>query len=634
MEYDKDLRGLHRLKSSIDEEPRNYQNYSAGRSTTSCDADEEDLSDEYNHRVDLKENSLKKKAKHLIRSRSRTFKKWSLFAVLLALIFLSTLLRFFWTIPFHNNETSNKVLNQEGNYFDKKEKKESTQLRGKEQFKKSTVYLFENEKDNIKEDPVKPAKEKNAHLEKEKNVHLEKKKNVQPEKEKNVQLEKKKNVQPEKRQGVKLGNDALDEQELKKAKKKKKRRKKKKRLAKNKAQREALELAKTKAEALKQQEDAKNWKIKKKVEKVMKGALRESAFREAGFPKKSGLYEFATNAEEKEMNKHDGLILQGMMYMQDLTDDDYEDWTPTGLEKPTVCINIYVSNRKCSYINTLMMSLMNGQTPSRLMEYAKVNVLNTERRSKHVGFSLLEAHYKLPFLQHYNFSALQAEEMEEEREEGSVDDAALPARFQFILDTIRGLQICIDSGLPWCLMMEEDALVPVNFIELLDKFVISPIENDEDEISVLSLFSNFNNGTESSHQINLPEYSKMRYDIDRAKSNEERYGANVKEYTPHFDIVREDNHSKGSVALLYPIDAVRRLLPYLQQVGTNPMIDGDVMINHKDHFPHVLGRPRRQVEPSLVNHIGYYEEGMGKRPQLSTDVRFTYDAGPYGEQSG
>ncbi|CAB9511751.1 expressed unknown protein [Seminavis robusta] len=41
---------------------------------------------------------------------------------------------------------------------------------------------------------------------------------------------------------------------------------------------------------------------------------------------------------------------------------------------------------------------------------------------------------------------------------------------------------------------------------------------------------------------------------------------------------------------------------------------------------------RQQVEPSLVNHIGYYSERMlvtenGRFSQLNTDVRFMLDAG-------
>ena len=56
-------------------------------------------------------------------------------------------------------------------------------------------------------------------------------------------------------------------------------------------------------------------------------------------------------------------------------------------------------------------------------------------------------------------------------------------------------------------------------------------------------------------------------------------------------------------------------------------------MNSNEYFPKVVGIPRLSVEPSLVNHIGYYSERManvksrGMFSQLNTDSRFMFDAG-------
>ena len=82
---------------------------------------------------------------------------------------------------------------------------------------------------------------------------------------------------------------------------------------------------------------------------------------------------------------------------------------------------------------------------------------------------------------------------------------------------------------------------------------------------------------------------------------------------------------------MYPIQVVRKLVQYLEDQADNPITDADVYINKRAYFRNHTGVIRRQVEPSMVNHIGYYSERMRKRTdrgifsQLNTDVRFVLD---------
>jgi hypothetical protein len=229
---------------------------------------------------------------------------------------------------------------------------------------------------------------------------------------------------------------------------------------------------------------------------------------------------------------------------------------------------------------------------------------------------------KLPFVTHYNFSALDTEEKS--------SPASADFRYQLILDTIRCLKICLTHGLQWCLIMEEDSVVSSDFFESLDKFVILPYENRTNELSVISLYSYYTLVWGGPTRLVLPEYSMSNYPTDRAKLNSERMAMGLPPYSPQYN-VSEKIYSSGAVVLILPLSVVKELVHYLETIGLKSDLDADVLMNRE--FPKFLKRPRRHVDPSLVNHIGFYSERMaqdqsrGNFSQLNTDSRFMFDPG-------
>ena len=268
-------------------------------------------------------------------------------------------------------------------------------------------------------------------------------------------------------------------------------------------------------------------------------ALPASA--DAAYPKYSRLEAFETHAQEEEIHKHDRLIIEGMVYIDGLTPTQLaSNWTPTGHETPKLCLNVFVCNRRVPYISAMMMSLMTSQSPSELLNYAQVNLMNTERRPGRMQFPLMSSKLaNFPFVTHHNFSALDAEEWRQQQQKGGSSNNATTStrpkrdfRTLLLADTVRGLNICIDSGLPWCLMMEEDAVVADHFIANLERFVIGPYEDKKDQISSFSLFSYYNLVWYNTNRLVEKPYSSTKYDKDRAKTNAERRVLDMKPYQP------------------------------------------------------------------------------------------------------
>lgn len=338
---------------------------------------------------------------------------------------------------------------------------------------------------------------------------------------------------------------------------------------------------------------------------------------EPGFPRRSTVEDFATRAVEMEVQKHDRLIVEGMAYMKDLTEEKLKPFQGKPQQQATrkLCINISVCNRRIPYIDAAMMTLMTGQSPDRLNSYAQVNLLNTERRKEFVNFDRMKIDFpKIPFVNIYNLSASDTGEIYEFRK-------------QFLLDMIQSLKICYDTKLPWCLTMEEDAVFPPNFIDQLEKFVIAPMEKERDEISVISLYAYYNQVWSGPRRLVLPEYSRGMYEQERARTKKEREALGLPDPPENFK-VSEFDYPYGTVALLYPRHAVEKLIPYLEKFVEGEKFDADVLINSKGKFPKYMGFKRRHVQPSLINHIGFYSRRMkdvtdrGIFSQLNTDVRF------------
>ena len=368
---------------------------------------------------------------------------------------------------------------------------------------------------------------------------------------------------------------------------------------------------------------------------------------ENGYPKLTHLVDYQTAASENEIEKHDRLLVQGMQYMKSFlktnitkvkTNKTYDNDSGPKTKSPIVCLNIYLCNRRIPYINSLLMSLTSFSSEESEIDFrnaAQIHLLNTEKRSDRMHFPYLKDQLSKMSFVHEVHNVTYPDEIY-----SNITDRELNFRETFLSDEISGLKICVESGLPYCLMIEEDAIVPVDFMTLLLEQVIQPLEkqgafNPEDgtgDISVLSLYSYYNLVFFGPHRLHYSRYSKNKYNEDRAKMNIERWGMNMLPYQPQFKVTEKD-YKYGTVAMLYTRQSAIKLIKYLQKVGVDPIHNADEFMNANENFPSVMGVKRKHVMPSLVNHIGYYSERMahvkarGMFSQLNTDSRFTYDAG-------
>ena len=362
---------------------------------------------------------------------------------------------------------------------------------------------------------------------------------------------------------------------------------------------------------------------------------------EPGYPKETHLIDYQTSASEREIEKHDRLLVQGMHYMRTHDFQPLSHAIEAHKEKkqnpPKICLNIYLCNRRIPYINSLLLSLTSFSTPSNEQDFiqlAQVHLLNTEKRPERLHFKYMrETLSKLPFV-HKVHNITYRDEIYE-----NIHDRDLIFREMFISDEISGLKICVESGLEYCIMMEEDAVVPVDFMTLLKEQVIQPLEeggvlkvDGSGDISVLSLYSYFNLVYKGVNRLHDPRYAKRRYVQDAAKLNSERYSESLPPFRREYK-VEEKDYMYGTVAMVYTQESARKLVKYLQKVGVDPIHNADEFMNAAEYFPTEMGIPRKSVEPSLVNHIGYYSERMrdftanGMFSQLNTDARFMFDAG-------
>mmetsp|Transcript_13886 Transcript_13886/g.28572 ORF Transcript_13886/g.28572 Transcript_13886/m.28572 type:complete len:228 (+) Transcript_13886:550-1233(+) len=204
-------------------------------------------------------------------------------------------------------------------------------------------------------------------------------------------------------------------------------------------------------------------------------------------------------------------------------------------------------------------------------------------------------------------------------------DTSYPVHFR--RDTINALDICIESKLPYCLVLEDDAVTPVGFIDSLEKFVIAPLKNNEIRPAFLTLYSYYSHPWTNT-RIDSEQYIKSGlYNSDRSKMNNERRSVGLPPYVPYFAVYRA-NVNFGAVANLYPLEMAKKLRDYLESFGLDDKVDpADNLMSAG--FLELVGRPKMQTEPSMVNHIGFYSERRDDVYYMHTDVRFVVDPGDY-----
>lgn len=400
---------------------------------------------------------------------------------------------------------------------------------------------------------------------------------------------------------------------------------------------------------------------------------------EPGYPKKSRIHYFPTYATEKEMAKHDRYLVHGILYT-DMLSDDYlqKHWSLPNTSDPAstrkICMTIFMKNRSQPYINALIMSLMmsheedeeekqDGQKSNKkgkghdLLSFIELNLFDVERNSLRSQQANKESYDRqrekilsLPFLNVHRPYMMNNRKNNPKFNSNTKSNLLLNK----IQDYILAADTCIQSKLPYCLIMEEYNIVPIDFLQSIQKYVIKPLEEQHNPINtgmtVISLFSAYDSKTKSIMNINDVEYSRNYYEYHRGKLNSELSSLDLPEHTEStYDIIEDDEFggSDGyNSAMIFLTSIVKeQLMPFLEETKRNLQeknfdLDEYYLDLEKEFVKYTNGK-RFTVEPSLINRIGFYDqdydddkydddERLGITNWL-TDPRFVFEVGEYWE---
>eukprot|EP00557_Chaetoceros_sp_GSL56_P008257 CAMPEP_0176499220 /NCGR_PEP_ID=MMETSP0200_2-20121128/12801_1 /TAXON_ID=947934 /ORGANISM="Chaetoceros sp., Strain GSL56" /LENGTH=672 /DNA_ID=CAMNT_0017897605 /DNA_START=48 /DNA_END=2064 /DNA_ORIENTATION=+ len=416
---------------------------------------------------------------------------------------------------------------------------------------------------------------------------------------------------------------------------------------------------------------------------------------EPDYPKQTRIHEFPTLASEKEMAKHDRYMIHSILYTQMLSQEYLQQhWKlppndnrnragPWKFEKK-VCMVVRVKKdgKRLPYVNAFIMSFMGGHVQGEKSDMLKKHVPFGHRLLSYVDLNLLTVQgdddddkdgeeeedddgirSKI-----FNLNFLKVHHVEEDKSttttssSNSSSSSSSSRRLKNIVETLKSAHICVESGLPWCLLMEEYTIFPMDFLNSLKRFIIAPLESfaashrdtsssnrdrmesDGDvfrrmkKMSVISLFTAYNKETSSVMQVHNVEYSVNQYERDRGKINSERKAVELDEYQFQYEMypIVDDNGVQGrgqgqdeggyDTAMLFHTSMVESdLIPMLERMkreeeqriamrrlkrwlGWLSNDDEDVwFLDVEREISLQTGIKRYSVEPSLVNRIGFYD---------------------------
>jgi hypothetical protein len=428
---------------------------------------------------------------------------------------------------------------------------------------------------------------------------------------------------------------------------------------------------------------------------------------EPNYPKLTRLHEFPTAASEKEMAKHDRYMIHSILYTEMLSQEYlYKHWKlpdnrkrggPWRFEKK-VCMTVRINNNnnnnkkqkngKLPYVHALIMSLMGGHVQGeyreglnkivpaghRLLSFVDLNLLRVDGRTqdgKEEDLSDNDEDDEDDIQKKvWNLNFVKVHDIQHRHGYGKTTTTTTARtnynsrKLEKIIQILESARICVESELPWCLVMEEYTVVSIEFLNSLKRFVISPLESfaashrtdatesdgevfrRKKKMSVISLFSAYNTETASVMRVHDVEYSRNQYERDRGKINSERKALGLEEYQFQYEMYPivekgtssnggggggddDDNSLKGGfdTAMLFHTSMVQSdLIPMLERMkrqeerriamerfkgffglshGGQGVVEQPLDIERE--FSLYTGIKRYRVEPSLVNRIGFYD---------------------------
>lgn len=342
-----------------------------------------------------------------------------------------------------------------------------------------------------------------------------------------------------------------------------------------------------------------------------------------------------TAAATRAMHHHDRALVTSTHYLNSLTEEQLQQWQPA--QNPSLTLVILTCHRSVPYINVLVASLLQGQAPEELSSSVQVHVLDVERDP-----ALQDSHearilQKIPLLQYRNAS------------NGVTEDDTWLVRGT--KDYVKALRACQEGPhvTPWCVILEEDALLTDDFLRKFREGVVDQLQDDRHKVAFVKLWTTdwwdgFENedlpkmtlwivaaasmltvlvdclcckGGQRANRI-IPLLMFFVFSVLTIAVN--LYIVNAQALSqvgqPSYLHLRElgQHHASGNVAIAYPNRVVPAVVEFVESAasfkGDGDPIDVVIGVHFCSHNPqfHAL-----EVAPSLVQHMGVYSSGgLGK----------------------
>lgn len=237
-----------------------------------------------------------------------------------------------------------------------------------------------------------------------------------------------------------------------------------------------------------------------------------------------------------------------------------------------VCIAMLLNERALPYEYMLMTSLLQGNDRQSILNDTELHLLNCERRESH-SYNRLESLRKLPVVQVHDMPKRRGDP------DGNYDKLV----FNQFEDYRDALRICYESGAEWTVVLESDAYLVRNFVEILEKVVFDELSDKREETGWIALYD--------PSPMQIPPEMNFETSQDSA--------AKLNDIPVNFKL-SGSYKCYGNIAKAFPRETLAKALEFVDGEPETAM-DSFITCAYLNHY-HLKGMV---VRPSLVQHSGF-----------------------------
>ena len=356
---------------------------------------------------------------------------------------------------------------------------------------------------------------------------------------------------------------------------------------------------------------------------------------------------------QRELMKHDRYVVDSLAYIQTFNSAQKyataqlslrgsgnlivaDSLRESATDENKITVVLLTVNRAIPYIAVALASLLRGHSPKEFVQDFNVHVCNLEKRSSRRTYPLWDIlKERLPFLTYHDWT-------DKYPELKSIRQSTVLYMEEQRRDYVKALKICKEASTKWCIVFEDDVVFPNRFADKFNRLIgrndkidferlggNGTIAVDASKVFMVKLFNQHNREGAGAKEGGFSDekYIRNRYDLERAVDVLEmrEKGLDMEEVQYNF---RMSLGLYGLVSNAYPSTTLHQMIDFLEnsnhQLGmpTDTLLGANFMFKSK--------KKALEINPSLVNHIGFYSEGENNGAslglgRLATDVRFQID---------